>query len=134
MSHRHRILIVDDDRDFGSAVVARLKAFGMDAVTATNPLAALAIVSVARPDIICLDIEMPTGNGLTVREILAGDPSTQNIPVVILTGRDDPGTIFHCSQIRAAHVHKSPKMWRDLRLVFIDLLGQYIEPFETAPA
>jgi class 3 adenylate cyclase len=42
-----------------------------------------------RPDLILLDIEMPEVNGYEAIKILKGNPKTQDIPVIFLTGKTE---------------------------------------------
>lgn len=71
-SHRgQRILVVDDDVEFGTAASHLLVASGYDVVgqpgTAAGGLsAALAL----RPDVVLLDISLPDGNGFDVAKQL----------------------------------------------------------------
>ena len=44
-----------------------------------------------KPDLIILDIIMPTKDGFTVCEQLKGDPQLSNIPVIILTSFAEKG-------------------------------------------
>ncbi|MDR0917642.1 MAG: response regulator [Oscillospiraceae bacterium] len=43
-----------------------------------------------KPDLILLDIEMPGMNGYDVIKRLKADPETEEIPVIFLTGKNDP--------------------------------------------
>ena len=117
-----RVLIVDDDADFAAALATRCRSIGLQVETANNPLTAMSIIGVRPPDVICLDVEMPTGNGLSVRELLAVDPVACKTPVIIVTGRKDQGTIHRCGEWRAYYVYKSPNVWQSLRPVLCELL------------
>ena len=41
----------------------------------------------SRPDLIILDIGLPTLDGLTLCDLLKSDPELKHVPVLILTGR-----------------------------------------------
>jgi CheY-like chemotaxis protein len=113
-----KVLLVDDDIEFVKALAARCVGLGMEVQKAHNTLTALTILGLGTPDIICLDVEMPTGNGLGVREFLMSDPTVAEVPVVILTGHRNEGTIKRCAELRARYVHKSPDYWPRLRKAF----------------
>lgn len=66
-------------------VAAALAREGFDVETADTGEAALAAVSDQRPDLVLLDINMPGMGGLAVMTRLRED---HNIPVILLTGRD----------------------------------------------
>ena len=48
-----------------------------------------------RPDVIVLDIEMPRMGGFEACRYLKGDARTADIPIVMLTVRDDAATALH---------------------------------------
>ena len=80
------ILFVDDDDDTLAAFRILCENEGMRVLTARNLLTALNKLGQAQPDIICVDLNMPTGSGLEFCESLAGDDATSSIPRIILTG------------------------------------------------
>ncbi|MDR0474497.1 MAG: response regulator [Treponema sp.] len=49
------------------------------------------IMEKIKPDLILLDINMPGMDGYEVIKKLKASPYMQNIPVIFLTSRDDPG-------------------------------------------
>lgn len=87
MSMRKRILIVDDDQ----RVVMTIMQFFVNSteyecVSAPDGKAGLKAARKEHPSLILLDIEMPKMNGLEVLKQLKGDPDTQRIPIIMLTG------------------------------------------------
>jgi len=56
---------------------------------AENGRVALARLDEARPDVIVLDLMMPEMDGFQVCRKLKEDPSTAEIPVIMVTARDD---------------------------------------------
>ncbi|CAB3700992.1 Alkaline phosphatase synthesis transcriptional regulatory protein PhoP [Paraburkholderia sediminicola] len=61
-----RLLIADDDPDLVNAYVLFFEAYGYDIRTAIDGPGALAIYCVWRPDVVMLDIQMPTMDGHAV--------------------------------------------------------------------
>lgn len=80
-----RILLVDDDPDFVEATRTVLESVPYEVIVAYDGDEALAKVHQVRPDLILLDIIMPTQDGFHVCEKLKGDPQLQAIPVIMLT-------------------------------------------------
>jgi CheY-like chemotaxis protein len=117
MNEQHRILFVDDDEDFSLALAARCQSLNATARTAKNALTALQIAETWRPDVVCVDVEMPTANGLDVCEFLRADPRVAHATFVVVTGRTDRETIRRCSKLNARYVAKSPDTWRELRAI-----------------
>jgi DNA-binding NtrC family response regulator len=80
-----RVLLVDDEAEFVSALAERLEMRGFDAQTATSGEEALEKINASPPDVVLLDVLMPGMNGLEVlKRIKASHPQIQ---VILLTGR-----------------------------------------------
>lgn len=83
-----RILHVDDDalfREFVQAVFADEQ--GYEVVSRQSADDALATVEVLQPDVIIVDIVMPTIGGLSLVHELRQIPATERTPVVLLSAR-----------------------------------------------
>ncbi|MCA9217520.1 MAG: response regulator [Planctomycetales bacterium] len=117
-----QILIADDDKDLVQILSMRCRSIGLDVVTAYDARSALAAVLKHNPDLICLDVEMPAGNGLSVCEVLSKDEEYSATPVIILTGRTDPETIRRCGDMCAYYVNKTTNIWARIRPVIYELI------------
>ena len=84
-----RVLVVDDVLANVKLLEARLTAEYFDVVTAMSGPEALAICERAQCDIVLLDIMMPDMDGFEVCRALKEDPRTAEIPVIMITARDD---------------------------------------------
>ena len=80
-----KILLIDDDPDFVEATRTVLESVPYDIVVAYGGDEGLEKVQEERPDLILLDIIMPTRDGFYVCEKLKGDPDLWDIPVIMLT-------------------------------------------------
>jgi CheY-like chemotaxis protein len=80
-----KILVVDDEADIVRVVVKLMTARGHDVRTAADGNEALEQVVAERPDVIILDVNLPTMNGFEVCRRLKGDEATRGIPVVMMT-------------------------------------------------
>lgn len=76
------ILVVDDNADVLSLFRRYLDSL-YDVYPATTGEQALRLASQIRPDIITLDVMMPSQDGWEVLQMLKHDPSTAHIPVVV---------------------------------------------------
>ena len=82
-----KVLLVDDEEDFVSALAERLRIRKYDVKVATNGETALREISKERPDIVLLDLKMPGLSGMdTLRRIVTQDPT---IDVIMMTGALD---------------------------------------------
>jgi two-component system response regulator MprA len=87
---RRRILVVEDTASVRRLLVDVLGFDEFDVTAAPDGLAALAAYPAVRPDLVLTDVEMPGLDGLGLTRELRGRGDT--VPVVVVTGRDDPDT------------------------------------------
>jgi CheY-like chemotaxis protein len=84
------VLVVDDTDVVRRAMATLLEHDGHSAVCATDGLDALKHIQAGeRPDLVLLDLTMPTMDGLEALAALRARPETRNVPVVIVTSQDD---------------------------------------------
>lgn len=82
----NRVLLAEDDRSVRESLVMALELEGYDVTATTNGAQALDAFDGARPDVVILDVMMPTVDGLTVcRRLRARGVRT---PILMLTARD----------------------------------------------
>ena len=85
------ILHVDDDTNLSDALKMRLEAFGVSVVQAVHGIDGVRHAFNRPANAIILDYQMPHGDGEFVLQRLKQCTATRNIPVIMLTGRRDPG-------------------------------------------
>jgi DNA-binding NtrC family response regulator len=82
-----KVLLVDDEVEFGFALVARLRLKHYDVKAVSQVEDALAAVRSDPPDVVLLDFMMPGMDGLEILKFIKQtDPS---IEVIMLTGNAD---------------------------------------------
>ena len=105
-SDRIRVLVVDDEEDFASAITERLARRGFSAAAAFSAEQALMLLSQSPSDVVVLDLKMPGMDGLTaLREIRKLDPSVQ---VIVLTGHGSAASGIEGMQGGAADFLQKP--------------------------
>ena len=80
------VLVVDDDADLRQLFRLALALAGYQVIEAADGLDALRVLEGHRPDAVVLDLDLPMLSGHVVRQELAAQPHTRDIPVVIVTG------------------------------------------------
>lgn len=80
-----KVLLVDDDPDFVEATRIVLESVPYEVIVAYDGDEGLVKAQEERPDLILLDIIMPTQDGFHVCEKLKSDPELWHIPVIMLT-------------------------------------------------
>jgi two-component system alkaline phosphatase synthesis response regulator PhoP len=87
------VLIVDDNEQNLELLHAYLDELGGDVHLARDGLEAIDSVANNPPDIILLDIMMPRMSGFQVCEKLKKDPSTRDIPIIMVTALNEVGDV-----------------------------------------
>lgn len=91
MTHKAKILLIDDHRTVLRLLEAILKLKGFDLLYAENGQQGMALARQEKPDLILLDVMMPEIDGFKVCQYLKGQDETAAIPVVFLTARGAEG-------------------------------------------
>ena len=89
-SPRRRVLVVEDDAPLAHLYCTALALQGMECIRAGDGLAALRYLEQNQPDLVLLDLMLPSINGWTVLREFTSNPSTSAIPVIVVTGVDPP--------------------------------------------
>lgn len=98
-----KILVVDDEQDFLDLLIYNLRDSGFDLLTANTGVAGLHMARRHLPDVILLDFQLPDIDGLSVCEILRKQPSTAQIPVVLITAMS--GEIIRANSVASGADH-----------------------------
>ncbi len=83
-----RVLVVDDSPTETFKISNVLNKHGYDVLTAESGEQGVSIAKKELPDVVLMDIVMPGLNGFQATRQLSKDSSTSNIPVVIVTTKD----------------------------------------------
>lgn len=90
MSSKDCILVVDDNPESLRFLVDTLEGQGMTVLIARSGEATLDLLREAVPDLILMDAIMPGISGLETTRQIKGDPASAHIPVIFMTGLNEP--------------------------------------------
>ena len=124
------VLIADDDPAVTKSLSIRLEALGLTTIRSPDAMHALHGAHRFSPDLIIVDMDMPSGSGLAICEMLSADPQRAGTPAIIYTGSTDEQMIARCRQLGAHYVLKSPDGWQELKPLICDLLD--IQPEQAS--
>ena len=86
-----RVLLIDDQAIVGEAVRRMIASQGAcEYRSVQDPTQAIAVALEFRPTVILQDIEMPAINGLDLLPQYRAHEALREVPVVMLTGKEDP--------------------------------------------
>jgi twitching motility two-component system response regulator PilH len=88
------ILIVEDSPTQMQMVKAALQAEGYNVITAFSGDEGLEKARRERPGLVVLDVVLPGRNGFQICRDLKSSPDTRELPVILLTSRDQPSDRF----------------------------------------
>ena len=83
------VLVVDDDSNIRSLLQQELTEAGYSVRLAEDGRKALALIREEAPGLVILDVMMPEMNGFDVAAVLKNDPTTMDIPIIILSILED---------------------------------------------
>lgn len=83
-----RVLLIDDDRTVCQLMARQVEESGFSALTANSFPEALRLYREHRPDLVLLDVMMPTVDGFKIARMLRGEPGPF-VPIILLTALDD---------------------------------------------
>jgi CheY-like chemotaxis protein len=87
---KKRILVVEDDTAFREVIRRSLEDAGYEVTEAEHVLAGVFAMVRAGADLVLADIGMPIVDGFALVRELKAHADTRHIPVVMLTGMDNP--------------------------------------------
>src|SRR3972149_5738489 len=86
---KEKILIVDDEADILTLLEYNLEKAGFKVISANDGPDAVEITKREKPDIIILDIMLPSMEGTEVCKILKSGDATRHIPIIMLTAKGE---------------------------------------------
>ncbi|HYS79203.1 MAG TPA: diguanylate cyclase [Anaeromyxobacteraceae bacterium] len=108
------VLVVDDDEDAREAL-AMMLADDYDVQLAADGQEAMESAQAARPDLVLMDLYMPRMDGLAALAALRGDPSTEDVPVILISARGDDFTRSRSLDLGAVDFLQKPFSGRELK-------------------
>ncbi len=80
-----RILIVEDNQMNRDMLSRRLTRKGFEVLLATDGSEGVSLARSAAPDVILMDMRLPTMDGWTAARLLKSETDTRDIPIIALT-------------------------------------------------
>jgi DNA-binding response OmpR family regulator/HPt (histidine-containing phosphotransfer) domain-containing protein len=84
-AHQAKVTIVDDDPLLLEGVSALLSTRGMTVTTLSEPSRFWETLEASAPDLLILDLDMPTHNGIELCRAVRTDPQWATLPILVLT-------------------------------------------------
>lgn len=117
-----RVLLVDDDPDIRMVGGLALGVGGWDVHVAASGEEGLRMAIELQPDVILLDVMMPTMDGPTTLERLRRNATTSEIPVIFCTAKAQRHEVEYYASLGAAGVIAKPFDAMSLHVEVRDML------------
>jgi DNA-binding response OmpR family regulator len=82
-----RVLLAEDEPNIVESLTFLLERSGFEVVSETDGARALASVQADPPDVLVLDVMLPSLDGLEILRSLRADPRCAHVPVLMLTAK-----------------------------------------------
>lgn len=108
---RETVVIADDDPTIRAVMRASLMKGGFDVIDVENGALACEAFAKHNPAIVLLDVEMPVQDGFLTCAQIRRLPGGENIPIVMVTGRDDIEAVDEAYKAGATDFIAKPINW-----------------------
>jgi twitching motility two-component system response regulator PilH len=126
LDKNREILLIEDSKFMRIAVQRALTGAGYNVHTAHNGEAGLRAARETLPDLIVLDLVLPTISGLDVIKTLKRDAATKRIPVVVLAAFSESTEEEALNEGATACVEKSDKLLENDSAALIQTVAQIV--------
>lgn len=125
-----KILVVDDTRNVQVLLSDFLTSQDFEVLTASDGHEALEVVQTAHPDLILLDIMMPTMDGY---QFISQLRRASNLPVIMITAKQQEADIVRGFELGADDYITKPFRMRELLVRLRAVLRRAVPPETSAP-
>ena len=96
-----KVLIAEDERNVRLTLELCLEGAGFEVISAEDGIKALQLATERKPDVILLDLVLPGMSGFLVLEAIRSEPSSKDIPVIIISAKAQDDDIRRARQLGA---------------------------------
>src|SRR5690242_20426592 len=89
MSQKKRILLIEDEEDIASLIKLQSELYGYKMHVEVDGSNGYRAIEREKPDLVILDLMLPGQNGFDVCRKMKGNPELKNIPVIILSAKNE---------------------------------------------
>ncbi len=115
------VLVIEDDEAARLTTGITLERAGYRVLEASDCATARRLFAETKPDIVLLDVLLPDGDGFSLCRELLAQPNGLDLPIAMVTGLDDIGSIHQAFESGATDFITKPVSWGTLpyRIQFI---------------
>ena len=88
-----KVMVVDDDSATLAALSSLLQPWGLQVTRLNEPQRFWEVLTATAPDLLVLDLEMPTFSGIDLCQVVRQDPHWGDLPILVVTAHTDAESI-----------------------------------------
>ncbi len=89
-----KVLVIDDDPEMLGLIKQALERGGLEVSTWESGRHAFEEIARIKPDLLVLDVMLPGVDGYSLQLSISENPSTKDIPIIVLTALEPSKTLF----------------------------------------
>ena len=118
----YKVLVIDDEPMSRALLRLTLQENDFDVMEANDGLAALTMIGQQQPDLIIVDVVMPSLSGLDLCRIVRQNNQLEAIPILIVSAKAQVEAVRAGMRAGATHYLTKPISRRELMRIVTDLL------------
>jgi DNA-binding response OmpR family regulator len=120
-----KILLAEDEEMISTAYKEGFSYLGYDIVVACDGAEAIEAIKASMPDILLLDVIMPTMNGFEALEVIRANSKLKTLPIVMLTNLSQPSDRQRALELGATdYLIKSDITLKELVVRILEVLAK----------
>jgi len=96
-----KVLVIEDDVFLAQLLTNRIAKVGAVVLRAVDGEEGIKMIKESRPDLVLLDLILPKKSGFELLEDMRSDPSTQGIPVIIVSNLGQESDVVRGKELGA---------------------------------
>jgi DNA-binding response OmpR family regulator len=117
-----KILIIEDQKEMEHLLIRQVEVMGFAAIPARSPDDGFKIALAEKPELILVDLMMPTIDGLKVTQMLRARPETRGIPILVASALSRKSDVQACLEAGCTDSIAKPFTFKELKIKIRELI------------
>jgi DNA-binding response OmpR family regulator len=119
------VMVVDDDPSILQKLVTLLEPLGLQVTTLDDPQKFWDVLEASRPDLLILDIKMPSFSGLELCQVVRNDAYWRELPILFLSALTDEAMVEQGFAVGADDYVRKPVVDTELMARILNWLKRF---------
>ena len=122
---RIKILVIDDSDFLREAIRKFLEDYECDVLVSADGVSGIQAIVETKPELIFLDLLLPTINGIDLLRVIKMFDESKNIPVIVITGSKDAYLIDQCHELGVQKILTKPLTRKGIFNAVEEVIGDH---------